>query len=396
MHTLLSTYNSVDSIFKICADLLQNNYLTEEERNLINFFHVSASYIRKTISKRLPLTESNNTEHLPVETQFPISLHFNDVAITQQKNLCSSRLDVDISSEVIKGVIRPIPMIASNMSTVINADFYKKIYELGALAVLHRAECTDKMVKAVQEVSKSCEVICTSVGIGESQVELAKMLINAGANVIFIDVAHGYSEAVFETAQKIKQYSSGTKLVLGNTTNIDMLYECHKLTDGIKVGVGQGFPCETKDMAACTEGQFSAILKFKQISKELGVPVIGDGGIRKPADLVKAIAAGANSIMAGKIFAACPESAAEVVEINGIRKKKYAGMSSRFVQDQWKGGLKPGTCSEGCIKYLDIGEPVEQLLDRYTGALRSGITYSGAQDINSFQQKVKFVQFKSG
>ena len=96
--------------------------------------------------------------------------------------------------------------------------------------------------------------------------------------------------------------------------------------------------------------------------------------------------------MAGKIFAECPESAAEIVSINDKDKKLYAGMASEHVQNLWKGKVKEGTCTEGGIRYLDIGIPLSKLLERYSGALKSGISYSGAYDIESLQERVKFVR----
>jgi IMP dehydrogenase/GMP reductase len=166
-----------------------------------------------------------------------------------------------------------------------------------------------------------------------------------------------------------------------------MLYEVYRFADALKVGIGSGAACTTKNTAGCYEPQFSAVLKFKEEARRLGMPVISDGGIREPADFVKAVGAGAGAVMAGSIFARCPESAAEVVE----GKKIYAGMASRYVQDRWKGGLKKGTCPEGKVVPLDLGEPVGRLLERYVGALRSGITYAGATDVKSFQELVEFV-----
>ena len=96
--------------------------------------------------------------------------------------------------------------------------------------------------------------------------------------------------------------------------------------------------------------------------------------------------------MAGKIFAACPESAAEVLEIDGKLKKVYAGMASRYVQNRWKGKLKDGTCPEGGIRYLDIGESAKKLIERYSGALKSGITYAGSINIDDFQDNVEFIR----
>jgi IMP dehydrogenase/GMP reductase len=322
-----------------------------------------------------------------------VSYGFEDIAITQQKNICKSRLDANTSSEIIRGVTVDIPLIASNMSTVINSDFYIKLFKLGAFAFMHRAASDELLESEIAKIAKQCQWTAASIGIDDAQFDLAKKLINAGANILVIDIAHGYTDSIFDLAKKLKLYSKEVKVVIGNATNPEIMYECGDWVDAIKVGIAQGFACETKNTAGCTEKQFSAVLKFKSLSRKLGIPIISDGGTREPADLVKAIAAGANSVIAGKIFAACPESAAETELVNGVLKKVYAGMASRYVQDRWKGGLKPGTCPEGGVRYLDVGEGAEKLLERYGGALKSGITYAGANDVVSFQDKVKFVRF---
>jgi len=322
------------------------------------------------------------------------SFGFEDIAIKQKKNICQSRLEVDISSEVIRGIVRPLPIIASNMSTVINADFYIQLFKLGALGILHRADTKENILSEILKVSKECDVVAASIGIEKDQFDFSKEMIKAGCNVLTIDIAHGYSDAVLDLAKKIKKFSPDTKIIIGNTTNTDLLYESYEFVDAIKVGIAQGLACETKNTAGCTEKQFSAVFKFKQISKDFGIPIISDGGIREPADFTKSIAAGANSIMAGSIFARCPESAAPLEYINGLPKKIYAGMASRYVQDKWKGGLKSGTCPEGGVRYLDVGEPLPNLLERYCGALKSGITYAGGNDIYSFQNNVEFVLLK--
>lgn len=320
------------------------------------------------------------------------SLGFENIAIKQKKNKCTSRLDTNLHSEVIKGVTLDIPMIASNMSTVCNSSFCIQLSELGALGVMHRAGNQEYIEEEVTKIANKCKWTAASVGIEKGQFSFAKRLIRAGANIIFIDIAHGYSDGVIGMGKRIKEEYPEVKVVVGNATNEDIIYDICNFADAVKVGIAQGFACETKNTAGCTEKQFSAVMKFKYLSKKFGVPVISDGGTREPADLVKAIGAGANSIMAGKIFAACPESAAEIIEIDGVEKKVYAGMASRYVQDRWKGGLKDGTCPEGTVKYLDIGESLEKLLIRYSGALRSGITYAGGNDINSFQQSAEFIK----
>jgi len=335
-----------------------------------------------------------NDYSLPI---FPMSYGFEDVAISQQKNVCSSRLEVSTKAEFIRGHYLEKPLIAANMSTVVNADFIIKLYKMGAFGIIHRAQSNESIIEDIKKVAKECDLVAASIGIDDSQFDLAKEMILAGCNVLTIDVANSYTDRTIELVKKIKEYSKETQIIVGNTTHTGILEELSDYIDAVKVGIAQGYACETKNTAGCTEKQFSAVYKFKDLSKRLGIPVISDGSIREPADVVKAIGAGANSVMAGKIFAACPESAAEEVLVGEqlhTLKKVYAGMASRYVQDRWKGGLRKGTCPEGCVKYLDIGESSEKLLERYMGALRSGITYSGAHDVPSFQNNVQFVRFK--
>ena len=320
------------------------------------------------------------------------SLGFENIAIKQKKNICKSRLDVNTRSEVIKGIELDIPLIAANMSTVCNADFCIQLSKLGALGIMHRADSKENILAAVAKISKECDITAASVGVDEDQFDFACELIRNNCNVITIDIAHGFSDTVFDLAKKIKLFSPSTKIIIGNTTNTDIIEECYDFVDAIKLGIAQGLACETKNTAGCTEKQFSTVYRFRNCYKQYGVPIISDGGIREPADFTKAIAAGANSVMAGSIFSACPESAAEVELVNDLPKKVYAGMASEYVQSRWKGGLKKGTCAEGGIRYLDVGLSLEDLLERYSGALKSGITYAGGNDINSFQDSAEFIR----
>lgn len=329
-------------------------------------------------------------KHDIIASMFEKSYGFESVAIKQKKNICNSRLDANIESEIIRGFVRPVPLIASNMNTVVNSSFCIKLYEQGAFGIMHRAADEAFLLKEIEVISRKCEWTAASIGIEQDQLEFAKKLLLAGANIICIDVAHGYSDRVMELGRQVKNLSNNVKLILGNTTNTEMFKECSDFADAIKVGIAQGFACETKNTAGCTEKQFSAVLKFKELSKIYGIPVISDGGIREPADFTKAIAAGASSVMAGKIFASCVESAAKEIEVDGKIKKLYAGMASAYIQEQWKGGLKSGTCAEGGIRYLDIDGNLSHVLERYSGALRSGITYAGGNDIKTFQSSVEF------
>lgn len=374
----------------ILSNLLICNSNSDHANIHANIEHVAFELIRdKKIIFNLKTRsyEVNNSMYKLEE-----SYGFEQIAIKQKKNICKSRLDADITSEIFRGFNVKVPLIASNMSTVINSEFYLKLVENGAFGFLHRAQQEAEYLYQVQELSKKTQHVPVSIGIGISQYELGKKLIHAGGNVVLIDIAHGYSDEVINLGRKLKKEYPHIKMIVGNTANPDMMEEVDDFADAVKVGIAQGFACETKNTAGCTEKQFSCNMKFKEVSKKLGLPFISDGGTREPADLTKAIASGANSVMAGSIFAACPESASKIIDIDGVSKKLYAGMASEYVQNEWKGGLKPGTCSEGGIRYLDIGLPVEKLIERYSGALRTGISYSGANSIKMMQEIVEFVK----
>jgi len=344
--------------------------------------------VEEGLKKNFIRRRENGDYYFNPEVGIPESLGFEDVAIKPAENICNSRLEASISSEFVRGLYLDVPLIAANMSTVVNAGFCIKLDRLGALGIMHRAWSVEAdYLEEVKKVAEKCNIVAASIGIGDSQVELAIKLVGVGANIIVIDIANGYTERLFETAKLIKFIFPKMKLIVGNTTNLEMLYKVNDFADALKIGIGQGENCTTKNTAGATERQISAILKFKEEAKRLGMPIISDGGVREASHFVKSIGAGASSTMVGGVMARCPESAAPVVD----GKKLHAGMSSRFVQERWR-GMKPGTCAEGKTLLLDIGEPVAALIERYSGALRSGITYAGATDIKSFQEKVEFIR----
>ncbi len=320
------------------------------------------------------------------------SLSFNDVAIYQKKNKVASRLSVDTSSEIIRGVVRPTPLIAANMSTVVNAEFYKQIYALGGMAFLHRAQTIDEQITEIKDVAKVCEWVGFSIGVGQEYKDRVGDMIAAGGNICLIDIAHGYSDSVIDLGRWIKLMYPQVKIVVGNTNNVEMMNEVKDFADAIKIGIANGAACRTKDTAGCVEGQWTVINRFSNAARELNIPVISCGGIRQASDFTKAIAAGANSCMIGSVFASTPESAAPIKHTLDGKFKIYSGMASKAVQDKWKGGLKDGTCAEGTTLLLPISEPLEQVVQHYVGALRSGITYAGSTSVKEMQENVTWIK----
>lgn len=325
----------------------------------------------------------------PLVPKYPITLNFSDVVLDQAINKVESRSHVSTKTEALRGVTLDVPVIASNMSTVTNAKFCNLIEQLGGLGILHRAWKTDE--EYLQEVTMMTSHAKTwqnkfaaSVGVGYDQLELAKKLIQKGINIICIDIAHGFSEEIKLMAISIKRYSKDTKVIVGNVINPEAVEYYDNCADAIKFGIANGLACQTKNTAGCNAGQFSAVNNAAERAKTLELPIISDGGVREPSDLGKGVGAGANSVMIGSLFAACPESAAEVV--NG--KKVYAGMASAEVMQKW--GKESTGRVEGKVVELEIGKNLEGLMNDFVGALKSSITYAGAVDIDDFQKKARF------
>ena len=131
------------------------------------------------------------------------------------------------------------------------------------------------------------------------------------------------------------------------------------------------------------------------VAKHLGIPLISDGSTKECSHFSKAISLGASAVMMGNVLARCEESSGEVIVIDGVRKKIFSGMSSRRIQEEWHSKkLRKGICPEGRTTYLDIGESLIDVIERYAGALRSCISYVGATDIESLHRLAKFYRFK--
>jgi len=277
------------------------------------------------------------------------------------------------------------------MSSVVNAEFCIRLYKFGALGVMHRAfKESGDYLDEVEKIANECPVVAVSVGVKENDFRLINDLHQAGANCFVVDVAHGFSDSVLKMCRHIKEWYPEVRVVAGNTINSEMIEQYHKYIDAIKIGIGGGSACITANTAGCTKNQFSAVYDCRSTAKAYNIPIISDGAIREPADFSKAIGAGASAVMAGSIFARCPESAAEIVDIGGTKKKVYRGMASRPVQEEWLGKVN-NNCPEGKTVLLDLGESVENLLARYTGALRSGISYAGFDNIEDFKSGCEFI-----
>ena len=223
---------------------------------------------------------------------------------------------------------------------------------------------------------------------------------NAGVDILFIDTAHGHSSTVLESFKKIRKKIQ-LPIVVGNIATPEAAKDLIKLgADAIKIGIGPGSICTTRIVAGVGVPQFTAIQEIASISSKNKIPLISDGGIRYSGDIVKALAAGANCIMAGSLFAGTDESPGEVFLFQGRSYKSYRGMGSlgamargsadRYFQDEINESIK--LVPEGIEGRIPYKGQVSNVLFQLTGGLRSGMGYTGSKNLTVLKKNAKFVR----
>jgi IMP dehydrogenase len=244
-------------------------------------------------------------------------------------------------------------------------------------------------------------VVGAAVGITHDTDERVAALVQMGADVICIDTAHGHSKGVLDAIKQIKLKYQHVQIIGGNVaTGAGAKALVDVGVDGVKVGVGPGSICTTRIVAGVGVAQLSAIYNAAQAIKGSGVPIIGDGGIRFTGDIVKALAAGASTIMAGSLFAGVEEAPGETIIYDGRKFKSYRGMGSlgamqlgskdryfQDVEDDLKKLVPEGI--EGRVPYKGT---LQEVMVQYIGGLRAGMGYCGAKSVEILQETAQFVQ----
>lgn len=237
--------------------------------------------------------------------------------------------------------------------------------------------------------------VAAAIGVTKDSIERANALVEAGVDAIIIDTAHGHSKGVAEMLRKIKSLYSHVDIIVGNIATGEaakMLVEAG--ADGVKVGIGPGSICTTRIIAGVGVPQISAIYDVANALKGTGVPVIADGGLRYSGDIVKALAAGASSVMMGSMLAGTEESPGETVIFNGRKFKTYRGMGSlsamqqgskdRYFQDA-EDDIKK-LVPEGIEARVPFKGTLQEVVYQMVGGLRAGMGYCGAATIEQLHQ----------
>ena len=243
-----------------------------------------------------------------------------------------------------------------------------------------------------------------AVGVGPRELERAAMLVEAGVDILCVDTAHGHSQGVVEMVRLVKNRHPEVDVVAGNVATADAVRTLAEAgADAVKVGIGPGSICTTRVVAGVGVPQITAILDCATEARRHGIPVIADGGVKYSGDFAKAIAAGAESVMMGSLFAGCEESPGELVLFEGRSFKVYRGMGSlgamkRGSSDRYfQGGVKEEQKLvpegiEGRVPYKGrAGDVIYQMI----GGLRSGMGYCGCATIGDFHARAQLVRTTS-
>ena len=324
-------------------------------------------------------------------------LKYSDVVLVPKLSNIESRSQVDISCKFGSQLFN-LPVVPANMKTVIDANLARSLSDAGFFYIMHRFNMSNyRFVKRANK--ENWKTISISVGVKPSDIEALERIAYDDLRVdyITIDIAHGHSILMKNTIAKIKEnFGDKTFIIAGNVATSDAVEEITKWgADAIKVGIGQGSPCTTKDKTGFTMPMFSCML---ECAKNVNVPLIADGGVKCNGDVAKAMAAGADMVMVGGMFAECIDSPAENItktlqtgfftsepfrptkyspEYKDVCYKRYYGSASQYNKGHTKnveGILREVPCNE--LTYLEK-------LDEMTMDLQSSISYAGGKDLSS-------------
>lgn len=316
------------------------------------------------------------------------SYTFDDVALVPQFNNVPSRTEPSLETWLTRNLKINMPLICSNMDTAISEELADVLLEEGSMPIYHRFTSFADQKKWVKKYGAKTFISC-----GIQKIDETRELLDLGAAGVCIDVAHGHSDRMFHYIQEIKRTHPNKEVIAGNVCTA-MAY--HDLVnagaDAVKVGVGPGSACTTRVVTGFGVPQFTAIQDCAEIAEKLRVPLIADGGIRNSRDVVLALAAGASTVMIGKLFALTNESAAQKKKTEEGYLAKYRGQASEDFQLDFYGGLKDKTVAEGIDFWAPVSGSAKDLINKLLGGLRSGMTYGGARNLKELQRKAEFVE----
>lgn len=335
--------------------------------------------------------------------KFKLGLSYDDVLLIPSYSKVSSRKEVDLTVNLTPRLTLKLPVISANMTDVTGKEMAITLGKLGGLGVIPRFMRAEDEAKMVGEVKNTGVIVAASVGLRNGMFARAEMLVKAGADVLFLDVAHGHMHNAIVATQSLRQkFGRSVDIISGNIATYEGAVALYKSgADCVKVGVGPGSICITRQETGVGVPQLTAVLDTARAAKKFKKTIIADGGIKNSGDIVKALAAGASAVMAGNLFAGFDESPGEKVNIKGKPYRNYYASTSF---EEKKNHIRDNGDNldaqyvkhiEGVAGLVPYKGSVIRFLERLSANIRSGFSYCGAKDIDMLRKNAKFIQITS-
>lgn len=281
------------------------------------------------------------------------------------------------------------------MDTICESKMAIAIGRLGGLGVIHRFLTKEKQAEEVKKVKSFNLLTAAAIGIKDFELRVPA-LAESGVDILVLDIAHGHSKYAGKAIDWIKTNYPNIDIMAGNIATKDAAeYFYNKGADAVKVGIGPGSVCTTRIMTGAGVPQITAIMDVYEATQGR-IPICADGGIRFPGDIVKAIGAGADTVMIGNIFAGTEETPGEIFDSNGKKFKLYRGMASfdaTLKKLNLEGKKEDEIISiEGEKKEVIYNGSIKPIVEKLLGGLASGMTYIGANEIDKLKGKADFIE----
>jgi len=321
-----------------------------------------------------------------------IKLDFDDVLLEPQWSDIRSRSEVDLTRKFkfrfSKAELTCTPLICANMDVLATIDMARAMSKYGCLTALHKFHKIED-IKQIYD-----EGIIAFYTMGSSDEDFNR-LKNSGLYPAFIclDIANGYSDHFLDAVKRVRDNFPASTIAAGNVATPAMVQALilHGKADIVKVGIGPGSVCETRQVTGVGVPQLSCCEEAANVAHGLSAHIIADGGCKSGADISKALGCGSDFVMLGNLLSGHTECAGELIERNGKQYKQFYGMSSKIANDKYNGGLKGYKAAEGKEILVEYKGPVSGTLEHILGGLRSTCAYIGARSIKDLPKCATFL-----
>jgi len=331
-------------------------------------------------------------------------LDFDDVLIIPKRSRLDSRREVDLVRSFnflySKRPWNGIPIMAANMDTTGTIEMVDVLLQHNMSVALHKHYTLEELIGFFKiHTEEQLSHVFYSMGITNQDYDKFKEVYNIiGENKlqrVCLDVANGYSEIFSNFVKKFREAYPELTIMAGNVVTKEMV-EALILAgaDIVKIGIGPGSVCTTREVTGVGYPQFSATIECADAAHGMRAHICTDGGLKKPGDFSKAFGAGADFVMSGNMFAGHDESGGNFREIDGEQYKEYYGMSSDVAMDRYNGGMAGYRASEGKRVLVKCKGPVASTVQQILGGLRSACTYVGADKLKDLSKCATFIKVR--